>query len=285
VLGHEGAVLAEDLITVVGAVADIDQAVARDAHTVHRIAELLRHGVRWIIGRRLLVARLFAIGAPVALVGAGLRIEHDHPPVGVAVRHIDLLGGHIDRNIGGPAEMIGGAAVSAGDRLADLHDELAVHGEFQDLAVGPVVAGKPDEIIVVDIDGVLALGPVVPLSRAAPVADHVAELIEHENRRGGGAALGLRRILLGGKLALVERARTLHDPDVVEPIDPDAGDLAEEPVVGKRLGPGRVDQELGNAADLGDGGLVDDGGLGERRSRDGGRHDKRQSERPHGFLP
>ena len=41
-LGHEGSVLVKDLYAIVHAVADVDQAVVRDAHAVHGIAELLR---------------------------------------------------------------------------------------------------------------------------------------------------------------------------------------------------------------------------------------------------
>ena len=202
-----------------------------------------------------------------ALVGAGLRIEHHDAPVAVAVGHIDLLGGDIDRDVGRRAEPLGRVAVGLVDRLADLQHELAVHGELENLAVGLVVAGEPDEIVVVDVDAVLALGPVVALAGAAPVADQVAGLVEHQHRRRGRAALGLRRILLGGEIALVERARPLHHPDVIEAIDPDAGDLAEQPVVGQGLGPERIDQELRNAADLGDRRLIDDLGLGERGAR------------------
>ena len=266
-LGHEGAVLAEDLIAIVGAVAYIDQAVLRDAHAVHRIAELLRDRLGGIVGRRLVVARPVAVGAPVALVGAGLRIEHHHAAVGVAVGGVDLLGGDIDRDIGRRAQPLGRVAVGLVDRLADLQHEFAVHGELEQLAVGLVVAGEPDEIIVVDIDAVLALGPIVALARTAPMADEIAGLIEDEHRRRRHATLGLRRILLGGAIALGQRARTLHHPDVIEAIDPDAGDLPEDPVVGQRLGPERVDHELGNAADLGGGRLIDDFGLGERRAR------------------
>src|SRR4051794_19858875 len=72
VLGHERAVLAEDLKAIIGAVADVDQAVLGDANAVHRIAELLRGRLRRVIGRGLLVARALAVGAPVTLVGAGL---------------------------------------------------------------------------------------------------------------------------------------------------------------------------------------------------------------------
>ena len=81
-LAHEGAVLLEDLDPVVHPVADVDEPVGRDAHAVHRVPELLDARV----------ARRPAVGAPVALVGAGGRVEHDHPVVGVAVRHVQLVG-------------------------------------------------------------------------------------------------------------------------------------------------------------------------------------------------
>jgi hypothetical protein len=50
---------------------------------------------------------------------------------------------------------------------------------------------------------------------------------------------------------------------MIEAIDPNAGDLSEDPVVRQRLRPERVDQELGNPADLGDRRRIDDFGLGE----------------------
>src|SRR5438132_2536267 len=91
VLGDEAAVLAEDLQPVVGAVTDVHQAIGlRDADAMHRIAELRRCRLRRIVRRGLLVARPLAVRAPVALVRAGLGIEHHHPAVGVAVGGVDL---------------------------------------------------------------------------------------------------------------------------------------------------------------------------------------------------
>src|SRR2546428_1893835 len=64
-LGHERAVLPEDLQAIVGAVADVDQTILGDANAVHRIADLLRGRLRGVIGRLLLIARALAVGAPV----------------------------------------------------------------------------------------------------------------------------------------------------------------------------------------------------------------------------
>ena len=69
-----------------------------------------------------------------------------HAPVLVAVGDVDLVGrGGIDRDVGRRTETVGGVAVGARHGLADLHDELAVPRELQDLPVGAVVAGDPDE--------------------------------------------------------------------------------------------------------------------------------------------
>ncbi len=62
--------------------------------------------------------------------------------------------------------------------LADLHQELAVLGELQDVRVGPAVSANPDVALVVDEDAVIGIRPLVALTRAAPVAQQVAVLIE-----------------------------------------------------------------------------------------------------------
>src|SRR5262245_61117649 len=130
-----------------------------------------------------------------ALVGASLGVEHDDPAVAVTIGREDFLGGHVDRDVGWRAEPVGRAAVWTWDRLADLQHELAVHREFQELAVGLVVAGEPDEIVVVDVDAVLAFRPIIALAWTAPVLDYIASLVEHQHRRRRHAALGLRRLL------------------------------------------------------------------------------------------
>ena len=182
-----------------------------------------------------------------ALVGAGLGIEHDHAAVGVAVGHEHFLRGDVHRNVGRRAQPLGRIAVVALPRLADLQDELAVHGELEELAVLLAVAGKPDEIVVVDEDAVLALGPLIALPRSAPVAEQVAGLVEHQHRRSGNAAFRFRRILLGRAFARRQRSRSMHDPDAIILVGGDAGDLPEQPVVRQRLGPERIDLELRHA--------------------------------------
>ena len=185
VLGDERAVLPENLQPVVGAVADVDEAVLGDADAMHRVAELLRGRLGRIVGRRLVVARPVAVGAPVPLVGAGLRIEHHDAAIGIAVGGEHFLRGNIHRDIGRRAEPLGGIAVVALALLADLQHELAVHGELEELAVLLAVAGEPDEIVVVDEDAVLALGPFV----AAPGPPQWRRrLPDWSNTSTGGAA-------------------------------------------------------------------------------------------------
>src|SRR5205807_4295497 len=175
VLGDEAAVLAEDLQPVVGAVADVHQAVdLREADAVHRIAELRRRGPRRIVRRGLLVARPLAVRAPVALVRAALGIEHHHPAVSVAVGGVDLARRDVDRDVGGRAEPVGGVAVVSARLPADLQHELALHRELEELAVGLAVAREPDEVVGVDVDAVLALGPLVARARAAPREEEIA---------------------------------------------------------------------------------------------------------------
>jgi hypothetical protein len=70
-------------------------------------------------------------------------------------------------------------------------------------------------------------------------------LPDWSNTITGGAATQHRAgVLLGGALALIERARSLHDPDAIEAIGPDPGNLAEEPVVRQRLRPERINLKL-----------------------------------------
>ena len=76
------------------------------------------------------------------------------------------------------------------------------------------------------------------------MGDQIARLVEHQHRRRGDAASHRRRVALGSSLALVERAGPMDDPDAIEAVGPDAGDLAEEPVVRQRLRPEWIDLEL-----------------------------------------
>ena len=73
-LAHELATLAEHLDPIVHAVAHVDQTILRQAHAVHRIAELRRFRV--VVGD-LRVVGPATVRAPVALVGTVAGVEHD----------------------------------------------------------------------------------------------------------------------------------------------------------------------------------------------------------------
>jgi hypothetical protein len=63
----------------------------------------------------------------------------------VAVRDIDLVRGNIDRHVGGTPEACRILAVGLRTGLADLHHELAVARELQNLSVVLTIAREPDD--------------------------------------------------------------------------------------------------------------------------------------------
>ena len=102
------------------------------------------------------------------LVGKRGRIEHGDAAIAVAVGDIDFVGLLVDRGLGRLAELRGVVAVGARRDLADLRDEFAVEGEFQDRVVIVGVAADPDEAALVDLDAVLAPNPFIAFARPAP---------------------------------------------------------------------------------------------------------------------
>ena len=156
---HERAVRLEHLQAVVGAVAHIDQPVVRALDAVHRVAELLRGRRVRIVGTEIGVVRLVAVGAPVALHLAGVGVEHGDALVAIAVGDIGLVGLRIDPDLGDAAEILQIVAAAVLAEVADLQQELAVLGEFEDVRVLLAVAADPDIALVVDMDAVVRLRP------------------------------------------------------------------------------------------------------------------------------
>src|SRR4029077_8626447 len=101
-------------------------------------------------------------------------------------------------------------------RLADRHEEFPVVGELHDHAIVLAVAAKPDIAFVVDKHAVLVLWPIIALSGfwSAPRFDHVARLVELDDR-GRGVAADRLVTTLGALVAIIHRARALADPDIV----------------------------------------------------------------------
>src|SRR5262249_33376071 len=126
---HERAVLPEELDAVVRALAHVAQRVRGQARGVDRVAKRLHARIAWRP----------AVGAPVPLVGAGLRVEDDHAVVLVAGGDEHLVRRRIDVHVRGPAE-VRGVTVAAGlIRFADLQEELSLTRELEDLVVLRVV--------------------------------------------------------------------------------------------------------------------------------------------------
>ena len=241
---HELAVRLEDLQPVVGAVAHVDEPVVRALDAVHRVAELLRGRRRGIVRAEVGVVRLVAVGAPVALHLAGVGVEHGDALVEIAVRDIGFVGFRIDPDLGDAAEILQVVAAAVLAEVADLHQELAVLGEFEDVGVLLAVAADPDVAFVVDMDAVVGLRPLV--ARPGPPQDRT-RLPSGSNTRTGGAVR--QHSAIGGLssaplLIVVEPAgAAMDDPDIVLLVDPHADRPAQQPIVGKRLRPERIDLE------------------------------------------
>src|SRR5262249_16153249 len=138
-LFHEGAVLPEYLDAVVAAVADIDEIVAADSHTVNRI-ELLGLGtVRGVLERHVVV-RTRTVRAPMTSVRAGLAVEYDDPAIAITVRYEPLIGLRIHHDAGRTAEILRIVAPVVLAALADLQEKAPASRELQDVCSGWSVA-------------------------------------------------------------------------------------------------------------------------------------------------
>ena len=81
------------------------------------------------------IVGLVAVGAPVALVLAGLGIEDDDAVVAVAIGHVQFVGLRVDVHLGRALQVLDVVAALALAGLADLHQKLARLGELQDHVV------------------------------------------------------------------------------------------------------------------------------------------------------
>jgi hypothetical protein len=94
-------------------------------------------------------------------------------------------------------------------------------------------------------------GPLEAVAGAAPMTEQRAGGVELEHLRRREAALvgrlrsGRRADFGAGRHRVVA---AVHHPDVILRVDRDAGDRAEQPVIGQRPGPQRIDLERGRRA-------------------------------------
>src|SRR6266853_6481408 len=103
----------EYLHAVVFAIANIDQAVGRNNHTMNRIAELLIGWFTRHIRFRRSIVRHVAVGAPMPLVLSSVRVEDDYAMVAVAIGNIEFVRRLVDKLFGGRFQVIGVIAAFA----------------------------------------------------------------------------------------------------------------------------------------------------------------------------
>src|SRR4029077_20617689 len=101
-----------------------------------------------------------------------------------------------------------------------------------------IVPAQPHKALVVDMDAVLALGPVISAARPAPSLDEVAGGIKHDDR--GRRLPGVFRL---------ERARTVQEPNIVLRVDGEARRISKLELR-RQLRPRRIDLEHRHAAGL-----------------------------------
>ena len=176
-----------------------------------------------IVRARVGIVGLVPIGAPVPLVFAGIRVEHDHAMVPVTIGDVQFVGLGIDKRLGGPAQILDVITAFAASGFADLHQELSVLREFQHHIVvvalkrrwtplcsraassgrrfvigaidcastagcGPLaVAADPHVAFVVHRDSVIGVGPIVALARSAPMTQASSRLRSNSSTGGAGA--------------------------------------------------------------------------------------------------
>src|SRR5437588_1461349 len=253
-LGHVFTIGGEHLHSFAAAVSHIHESVIRDFDAVHGWYKLRRPrifgikargqgtlgflfgcrssrglaGQSWRTWR--VVHRSVTEGAPHALVRPRFRIEHDDAFVTIAIGNEDFVRPGIDEHIRRPpkARRVRVGLLLGG--MTDLHDELAIFRELQDLIVVPVAA-DPDIPFVVDGYSVLGRGPSIAIPRLpAPALDVGARLIELHHRR---PRFHTR----------LDRSGAMQDPDVAIGVTRRAGHLAQRPPA-RDVWPRRVHHKL-----------------------------------------
>ncbi len=206
--------------------------------------ELLRGRRLRVVAPEVRIVGLVPVRAPEALELSAVRVDDDDAFVLVAVGDVGLVGLRVDEHLRHAAEALEVVAADALPLPPDLHEELAVARELQEVRILVAVAANPHVVLVVDEDAVVRGRPLVAGGGTAPVPDEVACGVELEDRRCLGTARPGRRILVGGGFGGRERVVAVHDPDMILGVDAEPDHLAEHPVVRQGFGPERIDLEL-----------------------------------------
>jgi hypothetical protein len=109
-----------------------------------------------------------AVGSPVPLVLAGIGIKNNDAPIKITDGNEQFIRLWVYELAGRSTQVLGIVAAPVLSYMADLHEELPLRGELQDLVVFLRVSAEPDVIFRIDEDSVLGRKPFVALSRATP---------------------------------------------------------------------------------------------------------------------
>ena len=205
-----------------------------------RVVELRRPIARVIRRKRrlagLALLRHVAERSPHPFERSRLGIEDDHAAVAIAIADEQLVRFGMDPDRRRPIHVLRVGVASALAATSDLHNELAVLRELEQVMVAiRLVPRDPDVPVMRGKDPVLRARPLVTeVSRPAPGLDDVARWIDFPyGRRGNvGRPLGFRG------------ARAVQNPHVILCVDMHIGYLPQDPIV-RRLQPRWVDLEYG----------------------------------------
>src|SRR5437762_7819450 len=184
----ECSILLENLNTIVRPIAYVNQPVIRDSCGMHNAELWWRRAGRIILARAVLMLNsavegtwqtlscvlevriigLPSICAPMAFVSPGLRIEHDDPVIHVAISDVEFMRRFINDQRCGTAEILRVIASAVFPAVADLHQELSLAREFENLIVLLPGPGNPYVVLRININAVLQLWPFISLPGTTP---------------------------------------------------------------------------------------------------------------------
>ena len=115
---------------------------AIDARVLAKLAPTLRRVL--IVGslrpERVIVLGNVSVRAPESLDLPGVHVEDGYPAVPVPVRHVGLLGRRVERDLGGPPEVLGARRAELFPGNAVLGQERPVARELEDVPITRAVA-------------------------------------------------------------------------------------------------------------------------------------------------
>ena len=111
------------------------------------------------------------------------------------------MGAGVHFHTGRQPENIGARAICwVRGRMANLHEEMAVTLELQNLTIAGAGPTNPNAVILIHVNSMLTFWPIKSFAGTSPRLQQVSLGIKDEDGRSGEAALRLRRSLRSAQL-------------------------------------------------------------------------------------